>query len=209
MIKLGQRLREMRLQKELSLDDVTKATKIRTSFLSAIERGEYQKLPSSSYAQGFVANYAQFLGFSKREALALFRREFDNTNAYKVLPDRFSDPAERTLPRFKIQQAWLGIILAFLVLLGYLGYAYKGAFINPQLRITSPTTNVAPGEITVIGTSEPYATVTINSAPVSVENDGTFTKKIIVFPGDVPITIKAKNRFGRETTVTKILQVRQ
>lgn len=210
MIKLGQRLREQRLQKGLSLDDVTRATKIRQSFLSAIEKGEYQKLPSSSYAQGFVVNYAQFLGFPKRQVLALFRREFDESTAYTVLPERFAHPADTAFPRLKIHQTAFAIGLAFLLLLGYLGFSYKDAFVNPPLTVEAPRNGVvASDEVTVTGKTSPYATVTINNAPVSLENDGSFRKRLSLFSGRTTITVKVKNRFGRETTETRVVEVRE
>jgi len=86
MVRLGQRLFDERRKRGLSLDEVAAATKIRGSFLSAIEKGDYTKLPSPSYAQGFVLNYATYLGFQRKETLALFRREFDERKEFKVLP---------------------------------------------------------------------------------------------------------------------------
>lgn len=53
-------------KKGLSINDAADATKIRMSFISAIERGEYKKLPSGAYIQGFVKNYIEFLGLPKR-----------------------------------------------------------------------------------------------------------------------------------------------
>ena len=208
MIRLGQRLREERQKRGLTLEDVTKATKIRPSFLHAIEKGEYQKLPSSSYAQGFVVNYAEFLGFSKREALALFRREFDESSVFSVLPERFADPAERSFPRVKIHQTAFVIGMAFLLLLAFLGFSYRDAFLNPSLTISEPKKDtIVSGDIIVSGKTNAYATVTINDTPVSLDDDGTFSKKVTVFPGEVSLIVKAKNRFGRESTVTKHLLV--
>jgi transcriptional regulator with XRE-family HTH domain len=204
MIKLGQRLRQSRLEKGLSIEDVMKATKIRPSFLSAIEKGEYNKLPSSSYAQGFVINYAEYLGFSKREALALFRREFDESAVFTVLPERFADPAERVFPRFKVHQTAFGIALAFLLLIGFLGFSYRDAFLNPPLTINTPKSEKIPsGDVIVSGKTSAYATVTIDNTPVSLDDEGGFSKKITLFPGEANIVVQAKNRFGRESTVTK------
>ena len=56
MIRVGQLLRDERVRKRLTIEEVAKATKIRTNFLSAIEKGEYKKLPSSAYAQGPAAD---------------------------------------------------------------------------------------------------------------------------------------------------------
>jgi transcriptional regulator with XRE-family HTH domain len=210
MIKLGQRLRELRLEKKLSLEDVSRGTKIRTSFLSAIERGEYDALPSSSYAQGFVSNYAQYLGFPKKEALALFRREFDASKTYNVLPDRFSDPANPSITRFKIQQRMLLLAFIFIFLFGFLGYSYKDAFFSPSLQVSvMKVPSTSPGEIAVSGKANAYAIVTINNTPIAIEQDGTFIKKITVFPGKSVVTVRAVNRFGRETIITKTIEVHE
>ncbi len=208
MIKLGQRLREIRIRKQLSIEDITRATKIRPSFLHAIEKGEYHKLPSSSYAQGFVINYAEFLGVSKKEALALFRREFDESSVFKVLPERFARPADRVFPRFKIHQTAFGIGLAFLLLIGFLGFSYRDAFLNPPLSLSTPTApKVMSGDILISGKTSAYATLTINDIPVSLADDGAFAKKVTIFPGELNVVIKAKNRFGRESVITKHLIV--
>lgn len=58
---LGQRLREAREAKDLTLDDVEHAIRIRGRFLEALERGDYS-IMTSVQAQGFLRNYARFLG---------------------------------------------------------------------------------------------------------------------------------------------------
>lgn len=210
MVRLGQKLHELRLSKGLSLEDVTRETKIRPAFLNAIERGEYHKLPASSYAQGFIANYAEYLGLSKREALALYRREFDDIKAYRVLPERFTKPMTSSLLNIKVQQYTLIIIFAALIFLGYLIYSYKDAFINPHLEVNSPKELVVKSrEITVKGKTNQYATVTIDNFPVSIAEDGTFQKTISVFPGKTNLIIKAINRFGKFTIINKEIEYKK
>ena len=58
MVKVGQKLHDARTRKSLTIDEVAAATKIQPKFITAIERSEYDKLPSPAYAQGFVSNYA-------------------------------------------------------------------------------------------------------------------------------------------------------
>lgn len=58
---LGQRLREAREAKELTLDETERATRIRAKFLDALERGDYSMM-TPVQAQGFLRNYARFLG---------------------------------------------------------------------------------------------------------------------------------------------------
>lgn len=57
---IGQRLREAREAKELTLEQAERATRIRARFLEALETGDYSSM-SPVQAQGFMRNYARFL----------------------------------------------------------------------------------------------------------------------------------------------------
>lgn len=209
MIRVGQRLRQTRIDKGLTLEDAAQATKIRPSFLSAIERGEYNKLPSSSYALGFVQNYAEYLGLPKREILALFRREFDEEKIYKVLPSGFVKDKPMPKRSFKIHQAVIPLFVALLLLGGFLLYQYRAAFFNPPLTIYTPKDGVvATSDVTVTGKTDSNVTLTINNAPVAVEDDGTFSKIVAAFPGKSQITIRALNKFGKESLVIRKVEVK-
>lgn len=75
MKTIGQLLKETRSQKRVSIKKVAKATKIQPAYLKALEADDYQGL-SLPTARGFVKNYAEFLGISSDQALAIFRRDF-------------------------------------------------------------------------------------------------------------------------------------
>ena len=210
MIRIGQRLRETRVAKGLSLEDVALATKIRPSFLTAIERGEYNKLPSSSYALGFVQNYAEYLGLPKREVLALFRREFDEDKIYKVLPQGFVKDKPMPKRSFKIHQAIIPLLVLLVLLGGFLFYSYRAAFFNPPLTIYTPKEGevVSSADVTVTGKTDANVNLTVNSAPAAVSDDGTFTKIVTVFPGKSEVSVRALNKFGKETLVVRQVDVR-
>ncbi len=210
MIRVGERLRDARIKKNLSLDDVAKATKIRASFLSAIEKGEYRKLPSSAYAQGFVSNYAEHLGFSKKEALALFRREFDEEKIFKVLPEGFANKENFPTHRLRIQQTLLVVVGVLILIAGFLAFQYRDAFIPPPLSLTSPRqTVIRSTEITVSGKTDSNAVVLINGQVVTVDENGQFQKQIAVFPGKTMIVVTARNRFGKETVLQKSITIQE
>lgn len=129
MIRVGQKLSEERMRQRLSLSDVARATKIKEQFLLAIERGEYHKLPSPAYAQGFVRNYITYLHLPQKEMLALFRREFSDKNVSEVLPRSFTD--KRVFPKVKLQQATIGIALLLIAFALYLFFSIS-IFISPS-----------------------------------------------------------------------------
>ena len=208
MVKAGQKLHDARISKSLSLDEIAAATKIRPGFLTAIERGEYDKLPSPAYAKGFVSNYASYLGLSQKDILALFRREFDEKKYIKVLPDSLSKSNGFSLTRVHIQQSFIVLALILLTLLGYLGYQYRAMYFPPALTINSPKQNAQiSDEVVVSGTTDPNATIVVNNESVSLDTNGEFSKKLTLFPGKTSISIVAKNRFGKETSVQRDINI--
>lgn len=209
MVRLGQLLHQQRLRKKLSLEDVSRRTKIKETFLAAIERGDYNRLPSPAYAKGFVTNYATFLGLPRAEVIALFRREFDEKRAYKVLPDSLTKQQVFPGRRIKIQESLLVIAVLVLLFIGFLLFQYRAAFLAPPLRVVAPEQSAVMGQdITVSGKTESEASVTVNNEPVSVSRNGEFIKRISLFPGKTTIIISAKNRFGKETVVTREITVK-
>lgn len=208
MIKVGQRLYETRMEKGLSLEEVAKATKIRQSFLSAIEKGEYNKLPSSAYIQGFVKNYASYLGLPQKETVALLRREFNEKEFVKVLPEGLSAGNEIKLNTFRINQRIIGSILLFVLLILYFGYQYRYAFLNPPLSVHEPKEGKTySSDLTVSGSTDPNATVVINNTPTSLDKNGNFKKQITVFTGNETVTIVSQNRFGKTTRIERHITV--
>lgn len=210
MIKAGQKFQEARLQKGLTLEEISQSTKIKVSFLEAIEKGEYEKLPSVTYAQGFVRNYARFLNMPEKETLAIFRREFDEEKAIKVLPLGFTKTKDFSLSRFKSRQSLFLVFLVLLVLIGYILFQYRGALVNPTLFISSPKDNavISSNVVTVIGKTDSNATVFVDNFSVSVDSNGVFTKVINVFPGKATITVRVVNRFGKETILKRNIEIK-
>lgn len=211
MLKASQKLQEARLNKNLTLEEVSKATKIKAEFLMSIEKGEFHKLPSRTYAHGFVRNYIDFLGLPKKETLALFRREFNAEQDFKVLPEGLSRPSDFSVKRSHIGQSMFFIITILLIVVGYILFQYRFAFINPPLEIFTPKEGaIVPfSTITVTGKTDPNATVFVESSSASVDTEGKFTKKIDALSPKSTIRIKAVNIFGRQTFIERHVQVRQ
>lgn len=77
--KLGELLRRAREEKELTLKEVENATSIRISCLQAIEEGRVSQLISPVYAQGFVKQYALFLGLNGDQLLEEYKGSLGKT----------------------------------------------------------------------------------------------------------------------------------
>jgi cytoskeletal protein RodZ len=208
MVRLGHLLHQKRLQRKQTLEEIAKEIKIKAIFLAAIERGDYHKLPSPAYAQGFVRNYATYLGLSKAETTMLFKREFDEKRAMKVLPDSLVKTKEFPVQRLHIQQSLIIFVVFILIILSYLFFQYQAAFLPPSLHLTSPQTGSKTSQVvTVTGNADSNATVTVNGEPATVTSNGNFQKDVTLFPGSGIISVKATNRFGKTTEVDRTVDV--
>jgi cytoskeleton protein RodZ len=66
---IGSQLREAREALQLSLLEVEKETRIRRSFLQAMEEDRFADLPGDVYTRGFLRNYALFLNLNPQPLL--------------------------------------------------------------------------------------------------------------------------------------------
>lgn len=59
---VGNKLRETRTRRKLTLQEVEAATKIRARYLQAIENEDWEQLPGDTYARAFIRTYGALLG---------------------------------------------------------------------------------------------------------------------------------------------------
>jgi cytoskeleton protein RodZ len=65
----GERLKREREMREVSLDELTKATRISQRFLEALENEDWKKLPGGVFGRGFVRTIAGYLGLDEETLL--------------------------------------------------------------------------------------------------------------------------------------------
>lgn len=68
----GQLLQAARARRKLSLEDASRATKIRVRQLADLERDEYSNFPNLAYAKGFLISYGKYLAVDVRPYLDAF-----------------------------------------------------------------------------------------------------------------------------------------
>ena len=65
--QLGQKIREARIAKNLSLESVSGHLHIAVKILEAIEEGDPEKGPTPVFMRGLVRTYCQYLGIDKTD----------------------------------------------------------------------------------------------------------------------------------------------
>jgi cytoskeleton protein RodZ len=73
MGSLGSYLRELRTAKGMSLDEVSRATRVGRAHLEALEAEELSALPAPVFVKGFIRAYCEFLQANPAEALGRYQ----------------------------------------------------------------------------------------------------------------------------------------
>jgi len=206
MITVGKILKEARNRKKMSLADIEKSTKIRAKFLESIEEDDFAKLPSGSYAKGFVKNYSLYLGLDGEKILAFYRRQTKDKSIDQIAPSGFKKPLNSPIFRLTPTRFIVLVVIFFMVLfLLYFGLQYKKIQSPPLLSVESPKdmAELKEKRIDVLGKTDPDASVTVNGINILVRSDGKFFDKVTLEPGRNFIEISAISRFGKTATVNR------
>jgi cytoskeletal protein RodZ len=202
----GDLLKEKRLLKELSLEDVSKKTKIKVDFLEAIENSDYALLPSATFAKGFLRNYATFLYLNPDTMVAMFRRDFTQNSRGEIIPRGLVEPVSNK-PRF-FSVSLILTTIAVVAFVGFLGIQLLSWWSLPKIKLIQPQNNDTYGEkVTFKGVADSDATVKVNGQLVILDQSGQFTLDL-VFPGGThSVLVEATNRRGKSTLVERTFTV--
>ncbi|MSU74189.1 hypothetical protein EXS57_00215 [Candidatus Kaiserbacteria bacterium] len=101
------------------------------------------------------------------------------------------------------------IALTLFILIGYGLIEAWPLLAGPSLSITSPINNMPypDGIVSVQGTVMRTASLTLNGAPISHDQNGNFSSTLTFPRGGSILTFVATDRFGRSVTATRSIFV--
>ena len=92
---VGQRLRQARQERDISLEQAAHGTHIRLHYLQALEAGDLDRLPSRVQARGFLRAYASYLGLDPEPLLLSVNGEQKSEDAVVEPPAEPEEDAIR------------------------------------------------------------------------------------------------------------------
>lgn len=92
---IGQRLKDARIRRRLSLDEVSGALHVRRDYLQALEQDDWERLPGEVYGQGFLRSYGRYLGLDGDKLVQLRRAQLGLTPTPAPSPPTPSGQADR------------------------------------------------------------------------------------------------------------------
>jgi cytoskeleton protein RodZ len=158
---LGEKLRQAREERGISISEVAEQTRISPMYLESIENDNYKPLPGGIFNKGFVKAYAKYVGIDEQEALQDYARlvsqheEVVEDNQPRYRPEVLTDEA-RSASTMVPTIVFAGIILALMTggILFVVSYI-KNQPDNPP--VANANTNNASNLATNIGVTDTNA----------------------------------------------------
>lgn len=204
-LTLGERMKKLRNERRLTLQDISKSTKIQMKYLESIEDGVYSSLPADVYVRGFLRSYAIFMGLNEQNLIKQFEREKGiHKNIKKIVDDEGArEPIK--FSSFVLTPKMIAVGLVLFVVAASFIYLYMevNSFISkPRLVIIKPTdgTKIAGNSTHIAGVAEKDALVFINDQPVLVSEKGEFSQDIGLKSGPNNINVRVRSKFDKETS---------
>ncbi len=116
---LGEKLREAREAKGISISEISEQTRISSLYLESIENDDYRALPGGIFNKGFVKSFAKYVGLDEQEAMRDYAKvavdkhaDSEPTRANYDRPKVMTDDSSRPsmLPTIIIAFVVLGIM---------------------------------------------------------------------------------------------------
>lgn len=132
---LGARLKSIREAQELTIPDISDATKIQKHYLAAIEAGDLDRLPKGPYVRSFVKQYCNYLSAQD------IWKSYDTVTKRQIeaaAPQSTAEEATYTDPKVFRPRSFLWLYLLIIVSVGaaaWITWQYRG---DITVSATSP-----------------------------------------------------------------------
>lgn len=197
---VGQILAQERQNKRITLSQLSELTKIKLEYLQALEKDQYEALPSSVFIKGFIKAYARVLNLDQKALLAILRRDYQEDLEGQLLPKEFMNPVSKRQKQWRpVTLVVLAVAVIFFSLFGYIGWQWINLNRPPQLEIYSPQeSEYVSSQIIVSGITDNEAVISVNAQPIAISPDGSFRTEIYLpREGISTITIEATDQRGK------------
>jgi len=122
---VGPKLKAARREKDLTLKEISSATRINVVFLERIESAQAQNLPGLTFVRGFIRNYLQVLELQDEEieeqlrGIATMDEYLSQTALGPEINEMHGDDSPAALPAQRL--VIMGLVAVLVVAAGYMG----------------------------------------------------------------------------------------
>ena len=203
-LTLGEKIRQLREDRRMRIHDLSRRINVKEQYLEALEKGQYNMLPTKVYVKGFVRSQARFFGVPEKVLLNLFEREY---SVYHNINNTDEEETVNKLPQvprfvFTPRVIMIGFGLMILSAVGlYLYFSVDNFISSPWLVVDEPARDsvIMSDVVRVQGRTRNNSRVFINGQQVFVDMDGSFADEVGLAQGINTVQVKSVNKFDKET----------
>ena len=156
----AQRLVRARKAAGMTVEQLAAETRIPQRHIEAIEQGDFDRLPSRTYAIGFSRTYAKSVGLDDKEVAAQLRSELGEADQTRTTAQQYEPGDPARVPSRSL--AWLSAAAVVLLLVGgytfYRSYWAPGTGPAPLAEPAAPASSPAPAASAGAGAGAAQAT---------------------------------------------------
>lgn len=206
---MGERLKKIRSNQNLSLEDISNKTRVPLKYLTAIESGDFKCLPQTkAHRLAYLREYAKALNLNPASFLYQFSQESEVNFITPPPPGRLARPwLLSSLSNIFKRTAIAVLLIGFL---GYLVWQVSGILQAPKLTVFTPMDGYVSSHLTTLvqGETEKEVKLTINGKEIRPNDAGRFEISLDLSNGVNTITISAIKKHGKTTTITRHVMVK-
>ncbi|EOL50759.1 helix-turn-helix domain-containing protein [Enterococcus caccae] len=171
-VNIGKKLRDARLQRNMSLDELQQITKTQKRYLIAIEENDFDSMPGTFYVRAFIRQYASAVGLDGNELVEIYDgieepEDIESAIQYQTLDESRTQMYDENNQTKQFMRSLPAIIFS---LIG-LAIAIVVFYITWQDRQTSPM--IQPPASEIIRESESTQSSVSSEAPVSSSTESS------------------------------------
>lgn len=200
---------DARKQKNISLSEVAKITKINLTHLQALEDCRFDDIPHAMvYQKNFIRKYSEAIGVDPSPLLAQFCTEETTNKDKKSGYKKIKRNSLHNLPVILRGVISFSIVL---IVITYVGWQVKSIVDPPPLAVYRPNNGYVTNlnSLIVQGETTNEAQVYINGQEIGTDPSGKFEEIINLSPGINAITISAKKKHGKKSEDTRHVILKQ
>ena len=200
--KIGLILKEERVRKSLTIDEISNILNLRKPIIDAIENGLWERLPHEVYVRGYIKEYASILKLDHviLPYLNVKKNKIDSTTVLDN--DKKLFKKQLVLNKASSILSKTGILYTVVVL--FIVFAFVFLTMNKEnkeneklekaIQLSNNIQNTEKQQSQVLPTSKKLMITCHERTWISVIMDGKEKKEFILNPGEV-IILNAKERF--------------
>jgi cytoskeletal protein RodZ len=175
---VGRKLQQARLRRQVSIDDASRATRIRPDKIIDLENDNYSNFPNMAYAKGFLTIYSKFLGvdvsdfaetMESTNPVAIEEYEYLNAPVEQRPVVHYAPRKQSLMPLLIIALFFIAAAIVMYVVVSFqrLGNLEQIAEKKEGGETPAPSAAIAPAVSPGVAAASPEASVEVRRAEVA------------------------------------------